>query len=408
MVWAVEVRGHRSFGTSPLSLQRGVPFFFSPLGAEKSPAPSLIPRQPRRNFSLTPPPHWSMEKKYFCKRTVASMRAEDPIRKLVEHMKVLRDRFLKGDTDPFWWHKSGQRVLAVLMLKQTKADGQTELSFVKGVNVEVSLPTGTNCAERAAFNNAVTDRPDLKREEFLAVAVLALRRESDHEKGGAGAGDGNSEDSTLALSTLTTASEADEDINPLFPCGVCQEWIRKIQKESPDFKVIAFDSVDCQAIIEAYPRVYHEELAGVPPDMVNEWRCKVCGHMNAPVAATCFMCGSEVTPLFPPLKSKIRDLGVKRKKRIRWRMLQIIAEMGKKREWVSEAALRAHPLIAAQPEGAKFNLDGMLLGILRSMGQALGYLEEKSAGGERLFRLTEQGRAFLESSSERYWLTDTR
>ena len=59
------------------------------------------------------------------------------------------------------------------------------------------MPSGSLCAERNAFGTAVSMYPFLRREDFVAVAVLSLT---------SGAG----------------------NLNPLPPCGVCSEWIEKV------------------------------------------------------------------------------------------------------------------------------------------------------------------------------------
>ena len=37
-----------------------------------------------------------------------------------------------------------------------------------------------------------------------------------------------------------------KNLNPLAPCGACKEWLKKIAKTNPDFKIITFDDATCE------------------------------------------------------------------------------------------------------------------------------------------------------------------
>eukprot|EP00551_Chaetoceros_affinis_P012832 CAMPEP_0203668988 /NCGR_PEP_ID=MMETSP0090-20130426/5467_1 /ASSEMBLY_ACC=CAM_ASM_001088 /TAXON_ID=426623 /ORGANISM="Chaetoceros affinis, Strain CCMP159" /LENGTH=275 /DNA_ID=CAMNT_0050533555 /DNA_START=145 /DNA_END=972 /DNA_ORIENTATION=+ len=39
-----------------------------------------------------------------------------------------------------------------------------------------------------------------------------------------------------------------EDINPLKPCGACNEWLKKIAESNPHFKIITFTDADCNGV----------------------------------------------------------------------------------------------------------------------------------------------------------------
>mmetsp|Transcript_69104 Transcript_69104/g.183980 ORF Transcript_69104/g.183980 Transcript_69104/m.183980 type:complete len:198 (-) Transcript_69104:303-896(-) len=88
----------------------------------------------------------------------------------------------------------------------------SELQFVRGCNLEVSMPSGSLCAERNAIGTALSMYPDVERKDFCGVAVLSL----------------------------TPAAEGDDNLNPLPPCGVCSEWLEKIQEKNHDFRVVTF------------------------------------------------------------------------------------------------------------------------------------------------------------------------
>lgn len=80
---------------------------------------------------------------------------------------------LKDDTDiySFWLRKTKKPVLAVLLLQDSH---NGELILHRGTNMEVSMPTGSLCAERNVIGTALAMNPSLKREHLLMVAVLAI------------------------------------------------------------------------------------------------------------------------------------------------------------------------------------------------------------------------------------------
>jgi cytidine deaminase len=39
-----------------------------------------------------------------------------------------------------------------------------------------------------------------------------------------------------------------EDLNPLKPCGACNEWLKKIAESNPDFKVLTFTDAQCNGV----------------------------------------------------------------------------------------------------------------------------------------------------------------
>jgi cytidine deaminase len=95
------------------------------------------------------------------------------------------------------------------------------LVAVRGVNLEVSLPTGTLCAERNAIGTALSNFPQLERKDILALSVLALKE-------GQGA--------------------------RLGPCGACAEWIRKVAEVNPEIRIITFkDSSMKRVFVEHMP-----------------------------------------------------------------------------------------------------------------------------------------------------------
>jgi len=125
----------------------------------------------------------------------------------------------------FWLRKTGKAVLAVLLTR--RPDGT--VYYWRGLNVEVSMPTGTLCAERNAIGNALAADQSVHRRDMLAVAVLSVSLAPD----GALIRDAGSDDIAL---------------NPLDPCGACMEWLKKISEVNPDFKVLTFTSTSCEKV----------------------------------------------------------------------------------------------------------------------------------------------------------------
>lgn len=145
-------------------------------------------------------------------------------------MRVWRDEFRakrpirtedapSGDERHYWFRKGRREVLSVVVVKR---DGG--LRAIRGVNIEVSLPTGTLCAERNAISTALAEDPTLLRADIEAVAVLGL-----------GSG--------LAF---------------LGPCGTCQEWLRKVLAVNPRLRVLVFDGPEMG-------RTFLQPLPSPPP-----------------------------------------------------------------------------------------------------------------------------------------------
>lgn len=99
------------------------------------------------------------------------------VSKIVSEMIQFRKDFLetvkvgsRSDLKKFWLRKTKKPVLAVLLVR--KPDGSDVL--YRGTNMEVSMPTGSLCAERNVIGTALAQNPGLKREDLLMVAVLAV------------------------------------------------------------------------------------------------------------------------------------------------------------------------------------------------------------------------------------------
>ena len=117
--------------------------------------------------------------------------------------------------DAFWFRKGQKEVLAALITREP--DGS--LRAHRGVNLEVSLPTGSLCAERNAIGSAFVARPTLRRAHIEAVAIVGL--------------DGQ---------------------DRLGPCGACQEWLRKVSEVNPGLQILTFNG-------PSLTQVYHQPLS---------------------------------------------------------------------------------------------------------------------------------------------------
>lgn len=138
----------------------------------------------------------------------------------VSHMRRWRDQFLAATDDrhelgSFWLRKGNKPVLAVLGV-ETKSG----LVFHQACNLEVSLPTGTLCAERNAIGTALASNPALRREDIKIVAVLSL-----------------------------PGLNSGAHMNPLGPCGACMEWLRKVAEASPSMRILTFTDASCDHVI---------------------------------------------------------------------------------------------------------------------------------------------------------------
>jgi cytidine deaminase len=204
-----------------------------------------------------------------------------------------------------------------------------EPRLFRGTNMEVSMPTGSLCAERAAIGSALAANPNLRRQDLKLIAVLAVPpiehviedgnglirrnpsfssviedqsdtgdiRAIDSRKSSIGSeyepfhvdewimptdaiqrdvlnssiasavavdvddGDDADNESPLPLrrialfsknstrkSKRTVVIQSSKDVNPLAPCGACNEWLKKIAESNPYFKIITFTDANCNGI----------------------------------------------------------------------------------------------------------------------------------------------------------------
>jgi len=206
----------------------------------------------------------------------------------VNEMKSFLSEKLQATSrrDTFWLRKTQKSVLSVLLVQTPR---MSKPVVYRGSNMEVSMPTGSLCAERSVIGSALAQNPDLKREDLKLIAVLAvppvqtpdaLKRVAssstlasldDHiRKGSIGSeGDDQNLDESaewilpdpgllqthrrIPLFSSKRSQKAvlvhsDKDRNPLAPCGTCQEWLKKISEANPHFRILTFTDANCNGV----------------------------------------------------------------------------------------------------------------------------------------------------------------
>lgn len=88
-----------------------------------------------------------------------------------EFTEVVSGQSRQHDLSSFWMRKTRKPVLAVLLV----SGPNNTYRLFRGVNMEVSMPTGSLCAERNVIGSALASDLSLGREDILAVAVLSVQ-----------------------------------------------------------------------------------------------------------------------------------------------------------------------------------------------------------------------------------------
>mmetsp|Transcript_14252 Transcript_14252/g.33116 ORF Transcript_14252/g.33116 Transcript_14252/m.33116 type:complete len:824 (-) Transcript_14252:1509-3980(-) len=235
------------------------------------------------------------------------------VKKVVDEMKRFRDEFSQilnnapedsNDIRAFWLRKTHKPVLSVLAVQ--RANGKVKL--YRGTNMEVSMPTGSLCAERNVIGTALADNPSLRREDLKMIAVLAVPnpkkpRNSNSIPNSRKSSIGQEDDwviqdhsyflptaplleeqktlsssksypnlflessqhiespsparKTYLYNTPSSPSRrhkravvvhSGHDMNPLRPCGACNEWLKKLAESNPYFSVLTFTDADCTGV----------------------------------------------------------------------------------------------------------------------------------------------------------------
>ena len=113
---------------------------------------------------------------------IAFDQTSEEVSRVTVEMKAFRRDFLqsikeggRSDLREFWLRKTRKPVLAVLLVQKPNH----EPVLYRGTNMEVSMPTGSLCAERNVIGTALASDPGLKREDLKMVAVLSVRMPKD-------------------------------------------------------------------------------------------------------------------------------------------------------------------------------------------------------------------------------------
>lgn len=254
------------------------------------------------------------------------------------------------DIQKFWLRKTHKPVLAVLAVQPPNGAAP---KMYRGTNMEVSMPTGSLCAERNVIGTALADNPALKRHHLKLIAVLSVpnpltivqsssmvslptsgrtsrsssldvpgpsmtlkppkppSRSNSGDIGDWLVGDGIPAEGSTKLGAVVNAtppngpialpdtqptaislSETIEaispstparrislyqnytqpnnnkhavsnrhkstkktvvvhshgDLNPLRPCGACNEWLKKIAETNPYFQILTFTDAECNGV----------------------------------------------------------------------------------------------------------------------------------------------------------------
>ena len=112
--------------------------------------------------------------------------SDEAVRELVGRMRDFKAMFEQkrdgqeyNELAAFWMRKSRKPVLSVLMVEGRRRGRR----FYRGLNMEVSMPTGSLCSERSAIGSALSDDVALCRKDIKLLAVLALPLEQKERRG---------------------------------------------------------------------------------------------------------------------------------------------------------------------------------------------------------------------------------
>ena len=87
-----------------------------------------------------------------------------------EFYAIQEDKTIETDLSSFWLRKTKKPVLAVLLVQKP---GQIPKLY-RGTNMEVSMPTGSLCAERNVIGSALADDLSLRRQDLKVIVVYSV------------------------------------------------------------------------------------------------------------------------------------------------------------------------------------------------------------------------------------------
>lgn len=95
--------------------------------------------------------------------------------RIIKEMMAFKEEFLRvsrtedHELKSFWLRKTEKPVLAIVLIEK---DGVVKT--YRATNMEVSMPTGSLCAERNAIGSALAENPSLTRKQIKQIAVYSI------------------------------------------------------------------------------------------------------------------------------------------------------------------------------------------------------------------------------------------
>jgi len=105
--------------------------------------------------------------------------AEEMVRFKKEFERVQSLPEDQHDVSTFWLRKTRKPVLGVLLVQKPGKPPK----LYRGTNMEVSMPTGSLCAERNVIGSALADDLALRRRDIRCVAVLSMSLDKENPVG---------------------------------------------------------------------------------------------------------------------------------------------------------------------------------------------------------------------------------
>jgi len=233
------------------------------IDAKESSSQESLPSSPERILLGSEQSCWITKKEYTRVRLLLDMDPSDPTRILTERLQEYMEEIVRIPPNT-WFHRKSYRL--VLSMLQIKNPNDGSYVFIRGINSEISIPTGSICAERAAIAAARSRFPNLRRRHFYAIAVMSFPLHN-----------GNKE----PISTVS---------NPLDPCGACREYLRKLQDKNENFRVITYSDITCTEIHERFLFISQVTRETEPKGLSQFWKCLSCSTMNEPKYCECQHC----------------------------------------------------------------------------------------------------------------------
>jgi len=177
------------------------------------------------------------------------------VEEIIQHklnFEAQRDSGNVSELESFWLRKTKKVVLSVLMVQKPN---ENTPRFFRGMNLEVSMPTGSLCSERNVIGTALASDQSLTRKDLCSIAVLSMTL-NPHQSPKASSRKmmlsssppaSASRRPRMSSNTSLNAYEKFEgELNPISPCGACLEWLKKIAEVNPAFKVVTFPNSKCE------------------------------------------------------------------------------------------------------------------------------------------------------------------